>query len=251
MLANNIKVGIFVPCCVDQFAAQSGLRMIKLLQDNGVECFYPTEITCCGKALFVNGDREGAKALGEKMIDTYSDYPYVVSCGSGCVAYIKKYFSQLFHNTTFHNSYRQFADKIYDISDFLVNVMHYTPTNVSFPHSVAFLDHCNTLRDYRCTAHPDKVGLSEEPRQLLRAIEGLKLVEIEQADVCCGYGGHFANMFTPISNSLAKRKIDNIMAAGAEVITSTETSCLLNLKSYIDKNGLKLKCVPFIDILQP
>ena len=249
MLDNNMKVGIFIPCCVDQFAAGTGMHMVKLLQSTGVKCFYPSDVTCCGKSLYTQGDREGAKALGEKMMDLYGDCTHIVSCGSGCVTYIKNHFVHLFHNTTFHNSYRQFADKIYDISDFLVNVAHYTPHGVAFPHKVVFMDHCNTMRQYHCTAHPEKKGLTVEPRQLLRAVEGLQLVEMKQQDVCCGLGGAFANQFTPISDSLAKRKVDNAIAAGAKYIVSTEMSCLLHLQSYIDKAGVPIACRHIVDIL--
>lgn len=249
MFANKNTVGIFIPCCIDQFAAETGMAMVKLLEDLGYECYYPEGVTCCGKDLYHQGDRDGAKMLGEKMIELYDECSSVVSCGSGCVTYMKVHFGRLFHNTTLHNNYRQFLDKTYDLSDFLVNVVHYQPQGVAFPHRVTFMDHCTTLRDYVCTAHPDRKGLVDEPRQLLQAVEGLQLVEMEQQEVCCGYGSQFANFFTPVSDSLAKRKVANAMAAGAEYIVSTEMSCLIHLKSYIEKAGLPIRCCHLADIL--
>ncbi len=249
MTGNITKVGVFVPCCVDQFAAESGVRMMKLLQGMGLQCHYPEEFTCCGKSLYHQGDRDSAKNLGEKMIELFDDCSHIVSCGSGCVTYMKVHFGKLFHNTTLHNNYRQFVDKTYDLSDFLVNVAGYHPTNVNFHHRVTFMDHCTTSRDYICTAHPEKKGLRDEPRQLLREVNGLELVEMEQGDVCCGYGEQFANYFTPISDSLAKRKVDNAIATGAEYIVSTEMSCLLHLRSYIEKNNMPMKCLHLVDVL--
>lgn len=249
MFANQSTVGIFIPCCVDQFAPATGLAMVRLLERLGMQCYYPEDFTCCGKDLYHQGDREGAKMLGEKMIEYYNDCSHIVACGSGCVTYMKVHFGRLFHNTTLHNNYRQFLDKTYDLSDFLVNVVHYEPTDVSFPHKVTFMDHCTTLRDYVCTAHPDSKGLYDEPRRLLRAIPDLELVEMEQGDICCGYGSQFANYFTPISDSLAKRKVDNAVASGAEYIVSTEMSCLLHLQSYIDKVGAPVACRHLADIL--
>ena len=127
--------------------------------------------------------------------------------------------------------------------------MHYEPTSVKFPHRVAVMDHCSTSIDYASPKHPNKAGLHDEPRKLLSGIEGLTLVEMKQNDVCCGFGGMFANQFTPVSDILTKRKIDNARAVGAEYITCTEPSCLTHLQSYIDKAELGIKCLNIIDIL--
>ena len=247
---NIRKVGIFVPCCIDQFAPQCAFKAIRLLESQGIECYYPDAQTCCGKELYHQGDKNSAKALGEKLIEQFDDCQYVVSLSSGCIVYIQKHFGQLFHNTTFHNSYRQMIDKCFDLSDFLVNILHFSPT-APFEHTVAMMDHCTTMRDYRCLAHPDSKGLHDEPRRLLGAVPKLHLVEIAQNDICCGLGGLFANDFTPIADSLTKRKVDNILASGADVVTSTEPSCLMHLQSYIDKAGINLKCLNIIDILTP
>lgn len=244
------KVGIFVPCCIDQFAPQCAIKAMHLIEKLGFNCFYPEEMTCCGKELYHQGDKIGAKNLGEKLIEMYDDCQYVVSLSSACVVYIQKHFGKLFHNTTFHNSYRQMTDKFLDLSDFLVNIVHFVPT-APFPHTVAYMDHCTTQRDYRCLAHPDKAGLTDEPRQLLDAVPQLQRVEMAQNDVCCGLGGLFANDFTPIANSLSHRKVDNAIAAGANIITSSEPSCLMHLQAYINKAGVKLQCMNIIDIIVP
>ena len=249
VLGNIMKVGVFVPCCVDQFAAESGIRMVHLLEGiENVELFIPAEMTCCGMALYNQGDRDGAKQLGEQMITLFGDCTHIVGLGSGCVSYIKTHFGNLFHNTTLHNDYRQFADRCYDLSDFLVNVIHYKPS-ATFAHKVAFMDHCGTLRDYVCTAHPERRGLHDEPRQLLQAVKGLQLVETAEQDVCCGFGGQFANHYTPIAHSLGRRKIENAIAAGAEFIVSTEMSCLLHLRSVIDEGHYAIRCLHLVDVL--
>lgn len=244
------KVGLFVPSCIDQFAPQCAYKTIRLLEGLGIGCLYPDALTDCGKELFHQGDKSAAKALGEKLIEQFDECRYVVCLGSGSVVYIQKHFGQLFHNTTFHNSYRQMIDKCFDLSDFLVNVLHYTP-DASFQHSVAIMDHCTTQRDYRCLTHPDRAGLHDEPRSLLGNIRQTRLVEMAQNDVCCGLGGLFANDFTPIADSLTRRKVEAAQAAGADIITSTEPSCLMHLQSYIDKADIGIKCLNIIDILVP
>lgn len=238
-LVNN-RIGIFVSCCVDQHASETAWRMIHLLESLGLQCDYPLEFTCCGKELYFNGDIEGARQLAEKTLDEYRDFDYIVACGSGCVAYMKRHFETLFRGTTRQGSYPRFLERLYDISDFLVNVLHYTPQGVVFPHKVAILDHCTSLRD---------LGLYEQPRQLLRAVEGLEIVEMEQPEVCCGFGGFFSNLYEPVSTDLARRKVENAIAAGAHYIVSTEMSCLLHLQSYIDKHNLNIQTLHLVDIL--
>ena len=215
----------------------------------GMRVYYPNDLTDCGMQLYLQGDRDSAKQLGERMMELYEGCTHVVSLSSAAVAYMQRCFGSLFHNTTLHNDYRRFIGRCYDLSDFLVNVALYVPQGVVFPHSVAVMDHCSTSVDYHCSAHPDRRGLHEEPRWLLRAVDGLRLVEMEQQDVCCGYGGQFALQFTPISDYLARRKADNALSAGAEIIASTEMGCLFHLQSYIDKQGLRLRCMHVADIL--
>lgn len=240
MDTNRLKVGIFIPCCIDQFAPQTGQNMIKLLSNLGCNCLYPDQQTCCGKGLFMNGDKEGAKQLAERLLEMFRGMDYVVSCGSGCVAYLKKYMGTMFHNSTYHNEYPKFLVKLMDITDFLVNVLHYKPENVVFPHRVVFLDHCQTLRDY---------GLSEEPRKLLSSLSGIELMELPTKAICCGATGSFVNHFEPISTEMAMQKVDSALRLGAQFIVGTEPTCLLHLQSYIDKEGLNIQCRHIVDLL--
>lgn len=235
-----LKVVVFVPCYVDQFAPRTAANLTNLLASLGVECRRDAEQTCCGRCLYLNGDREGAKALGEKMMERYAEDDWVVSCGSGCVAYVRRCFEPLFHNTASHNVHEAFANKMVDATDFLVHVARYEPTGLAFPHKVAYMDHCATLCDY---------GLREEPRRLLQAVEGLELLEMEDGGACCGQGGLFSLRFPPVAAEMAHRKTQAALAAGAEYIASTETSCLLHLQAYCNRNKVPLKCVHVVDIL--
>lgn len=257
MNINDYKVGLFVPCDIDQFAPETAWNTIHLLEGIGLEVFYPDELTGSGMELYNQGDIHTAKMLGEKMIEMYEGCTHVVSLSSATVAYAQLHFATLFHNTTMHNEYRGFIEHFVDLSDFLVNTIHYTPTNV-FPHRVAFMDNCQTVNDYRSPSHPSEVGLRREPRELLKAVPELELVEIgvmptktwaDPGVICCGYGGLFANRFTVISDNMAERKINEALAVGAQYITSTETGCLLHLKSYAEENRINIKFAHIADII--
>lgn len=244
----SYKVGLFVPCDIDQFSPQTAWNAVHLLENLGLHPYYPPELTDSGMMLYNQGDIQSAKLLGEKMIEYYEDCTHIVSLSSATVAYVQKRFPSLFHNTTLHNEYRHFIERFVDITDFLVNDIHFTP-KTSFRYRVAFMDQCQTLNDYRSPSHPDVLGLRDEPRQLLSAIDGIDFVEMSHNDVCCGYGGLFANHFTVISDELARRKLESAIEAGAECVVSTEMGCLLHLRSFADKNNMPILFMHIVDVL--
>ena len=240
---NNTKVDILISTADDQFSAQTGFNLIKILNDLGIETNYPMQQTSCGKEHYEAGDYDNAKLLGERLFKQFSGSNHVVCSSSAWVAYIRKAFPKLFFNSAYHIEYPVFCKKIHDITDFLVNFLNITCVNNAFPHKVVFLDNCHTLNDY---------GLHDEPRVLLRNTEGLELVELpdDVQHTCCGWGNMgFASDFEAISTELARRKVEAILATGADTVTSTDTACLLHLQSYTAKNKIPLNFVPIIDIL--
>lgn len=248
MSINDYKVGLFVPCDIDQFSPETAWNALHLLEKIGLQVFYPDELTGCGMELYNQGDIQSAKLLGEKMIEAYDGCTHVVSLSSATVAYTQLRFPTLFRNTTMHNEFRGFIEHFMDMSDFLWNVIHYKPAN-AFPHRVAFMDNCQTVNDYRSPSHPETRGLIHEPRELLRAVPELELVEMAHGEVCCGYGTLFANHFTVISDKLAQTKIDNALHAGAEYIVSTEMGCLMHLRSYAEKRKMNINFLHLVDTL--
>ena len=241
---NNTKVDIMVSTADDQFSAQTGFNLMQILKDMGFETNYPLQQTSCGKELYEIGDFAGAKKLGEKTMKEFSGRHTVVCTSSAWVAYMRRTFPKLFFNTAFHIEFQDFCKKIHDISDFLVNVCKVTHVEGSvFPHRVLFIDNCQTLNDY---------PLHDEPRLLLRNTQDLELVETppDFEATCCGLGSlNFASNFEPASTELARRKVELAINAGAEVITSTDTACLLHIQSYINKKKINLRCMHIIDIL--
>lgn len=237
------EVGLLVPVAVDQLVPQCAQHALELLQKLGYKVLYPSELTATGRELYHQGDRETAKQLGTQLIEQFDSCSHIVSLSSAEVVYIQQHFSRLFHNTTLHNSYRQFVERCYEFSDFMMQVAHVEASGSSFAHRVALLDHCTSLRGYRSPAAPEHAGLHDQPRTLLERVEGLQLVEMAEQEVCCGYGGLFVSQFTPISDSLAQRKVTNALNAGAEYLTSTEPTCLMHLQSYIAKLNLELKTI--------
>lgn len=240
---SNTKLDIMVSTADDQFSPQTGFNLIKILNDLGFETNYPLQQTSCGKELYEAGDFAGAKSLGETVMKQFSGSIPIVCTSSSWVAFMRKVYPKLFYNTAFHIEHQSFCNKTHDITDFLVNECQTTCLNNVFPHKVLFMDNCQTLNDY---------GLSNEPRVLLRNTQGLELLELPETerDMCCGLASiGFASDFEPVSTSMARAKVEAAISLGAEVITSTDTACLIHLRSYINKNKLNLSCMHIIDIL--
>ena len=235
-----MKVSVFIPCCVDQFAATTAFNLIDLLKKLKMEVNYPTEQTCCGRIAYHEGDKETAKQLAEMFMGHFDKADYIVGCSSSCTTYMKHCYSNLFHNSAFHNTYLPFINKIYDITEFIVNVLKIQSTGAVFPHKVAFIDDISTLNDG---------NIYSEPRTLLNNVEGLELIKLDNELLSCGYNEQFASTFEPISTELARRKVQDAINKGAEYITSTDMGCLLHLQSYINKAKLPISCKHIVDIL--
>ena len=233
-------VDVFIPCFIDQFFPSIGFKMVKLLEKFGVSVNYNTEQTCCGQIAYNNGYFDEARVLGEKFIKDFSNNRYVVSPSASCVAMVRNYYPEMFHNTSLHNEYRQLQKNIFEFTDFLVSVIGVSNISSSFTGKAVLHNSCSALREY---------GMKNQPQILLENIKGLMLIDVKDSDVCCGFGGSFSIKHPSISAAMAEQKVLNAIDCGAEYIISMEALCLMNLENYIKKNNLPLKTVHIIDVL--
>ncbi|MDQ3050527.1 MAG: (Fe-S)-binding protein [Bacteroidota bacterium] len=233
-------VDIFIPCYIDQVYPGTALNMVKVLEKVGCGVNYNADQTCCGLPAFHEGYRDHCKEIGEKLICEFQNDRYIVSPGASCVSMVKNYYPELFHNSSLHNEYKQVQKYFYEFSDFLVNVMHVTNVGSRMIGKAVFLDNCSALRE---------CGIHESPRLLLSKVKGLKLVEALDNETCCGWGGTFATRFEGIATQLAEKKVNHILATGADVVISTDMGCLMHLEGYIAKNNISLKVMHLVDVL--
>lgn len=240
MNLSKTEVDLFVSCCVDQLYPETALNCVKLLKHLGWKVFYNSDQVCCGQTAFNSGYWNEAKEIGEKFLNDFNHKRYIVSPGASCVNYIRNHAKELFFNTGNHLLYNQIKDSIFELSDFLVNVLRVTDLGSVFPHKVTFHDCCTVKREY---------GISEEPRILLKNVRDLELIEMEHADQCCGYGQNFAYTFEAISTAMTREKVEMALATGAEYICSTEARCLSNIQAYVEKQHLPIRCIHLADIL--
>lgn len=233
-------VDIFIPCYIDQLYPHIAFNMIKVLEKLDISVNYNTEQTCCGQVAFNSGYWDQAKCVGEKFIRDFSNDRYIVAPSASCVNMVRNYYPEMFHNSALHNEYKQLQKNIFELSDFLVNVMNVSDIGATFNANVTFHDSCSALREY---------GIKNEPRILLQNVRGLNIIEMNNSDVCCGFGGTFSIKNEAISIAMAEQKIQHAIDTKAEYLISTEASCIMHLDSYIKKNNIPLKTIHLAEIL--
>ena len=235
-----IKVQLFIPCFIDQLYPETAFNTINLLRKAGCEVSYNAEQTCCGQPTYNAGFWDEAKKIGLKFLKDFNDSDYIVAPSASCVGMIQKGYNDLFTNSIEHNTCRNLQKNIYEISDFLVNVLKKEYFGAEMMGTAVYHDSCAALRE---------CNIKDEPRKLLAQVGGLELLEMKDSDTCCGFGGTFAVKFEGISSAMAEQKVHHAMNAKADYIISTDSSCLLQLQSYIDKHKIPIKTMHLTDVL--
>jgi L-lactate dehydrogenase complex protein LldE len=233
-------IDLFVPCCMDRLYANTVFRLLRLFEKLEVKVNYNPNQTCCGQTAFKNGFWNEAKEVGEKFIHDFNLDHYVVCPSASCVSYVKNYFESLFHNTGLHLEYKKLCSNIFELSDFLVNILRVTDTGATFEHTVTYHDSCTALREY---------DTKQEPRMLLSNVKGLNLVEMDRTEECCGFGNMFNLTFEPIAVAMAQEKLNYALASGAEYIVSTDASCLTHINATAVKQKIPIKCLHLVDVI--
>lgn len=235
-----MKVELFIPCFMDQLYPDTAFNTIKILEKAGCEVSYNPKQTCCGQPAYNAGYWEQAKDVGAKFLSDFPENKYIVAPSASCVGMVKNGFNDLFTNTMVHNKCRNLQTNIFELSDFLVNVLKKTYFGAELEGKAVYHDSCSALRECK---------IKEEPRQLLSRVIGLEMVEMKDTDMCCGFGGTFAVKFDAISSAMAEQKINNALEMDADYIISTDISCLMHLDGYIKKNKLAIKTMHIADVL--
>ncbi|RYZ96650.1 MAG: (Fe-S)-binding protein [Sphingobacteriaceae bacterium] len=235
-----MKIELFVPCFVDQLYPDTAFNTVKLLEKAGCDVTFNPNQTCCGQPAFNAGFWDDAKEVGSKFLNDFDQDSIIVTPSASCTGMVKNYYNDLFTNTVVHNKCRSIQANIYELSDFLVNILQYDYFGAELDGRGVYHDSCSALRECK---------IKEEPRQLLSKVLGLEMVDLKDNETCCGFGGSFAVKFEAISSAMAQQKVDNALAAEADYIISTDASCLLHLQSYIDKNNLPIKTYHIADVL--
>ena len=200
------SVGLFVTCLVDLFRPSIGFAAIKLLQDAGAAVEVPDSQTCCGQPAYNSGDRADAKAIAKAVIESFERFDYVVAPSGSCAGMLKLHYPTLLaDDPAFAERARALGEKSFELTSFLVEVLGADSVTARFGGNVTYHDSCSSLRELK---------VHDAPRRLLASVDGLALTEMEETEVCCGFGGAFSVKYPDISNAIGEAKARNAIQVG-------------------------------------
>ena len=233
-------VQLFIPCFVDQLYPVTGMNMVKVLERAGCNVAYNPKQTCCGQPAFNAGYRHEARSVGTKFLHDFQENKPIVGPSGSCTGYIRNYYDKLFNNSSEHNLSKQIRSNAFEFTEYLTNVLNVDNFGAEFNARVTYHDSCGALRE---------CGIKSGPRRLLANVHGLELVEMEECETCCGFGGTFAIKFDPISIGMAQTKVKSALDTGAQYIVSTDVSCMMHMQGYINQNNLPIQTIHIADVL--
>ena len=234
------RVGLFVTCLVDLIRPSIGFAAAKLLEDAGCTVEVPRQ-TCCGQPAFNSGDRVNARALAEQAIETFAHFDYVVAPSGSCAGMIKVHYPELFHgDPNWLPRADALAAKTFELVSFLVDVLGLTGVEASLAATATYHDGCSGLRE---------LGVRAQPRKLLASVRGLTLTEMQDADVCCGFGGGFCVKYPDISNVIVAKKAENAAATGADLLIAGDLGCLMNMAGKLQRDGKAIEVRHVAEVL--
>lgn len=228
-----MRVTLFVPCFVDAVYPLAGMAIVEILERLGHEVVFAESLVCCGQPAFNSGYWQEARPFAERALATLSDAETVVIASGSCGAMLKVFYPQIMEGTAFEDDARALSSRVFEFSDFLVSRLGVTDLGARFDGVATFHDGCHGLRE---------LGIRSQPRKLLERVTGLSLVEMDEAETCCGFGGTFSAKFPAISSAMGEVKCESAARTGAEFIISNDASCLMQIRGILDRqnrNGIR------------
>lgn len=214
--------------------------MVKVLEKLGCNVSYNTDQTCCGQPAFNAGYQNECRSVATKFLKDFHTYDYIVAPSGSCTGFVRNYYGQLFDNSAAHNDVKLLKKNLFEFTEFLTNVLNVKDIGATLEGTGTYHDACGALRE---------CGIKAGPRQLLENVKGLELKEMNDCEVCCGFGGTFAVKYKPISLGMGEQKVLNAIDSGADYLISTDLSCLMHLDGYIRKHGHNIKVMHIADVL--
>jgi len=235
-----MKVALFIPCITEHLLPETGISMVRVLEHIGIEVEYVENQTCCGQPAFNSGYHDEVTPLAEHFIELFADKEYIIAPSGSCVGMVRVHYDRLPLSEKAKSKYKVIQSKIFEFTEFLVDVMKVKNFGGSFEHRVTYHQSCHL---------GNELGIVSQPRELIKNIDNIDFVEMENPDVCCGFGGTFSYKQEDISLSLAAQKANYIEATGAEYCIGADSSCLMNVEGYLKAHNMKARTMHIADLL--
>ena len=241
MIPESPRVALFVTCLVDLFRPSVGFAAVKLLEQAGCRVEVPLGQTCCGQPAFNSGDRRGAETIARGVIKAFAGFDHVVAPSGSCAGMLRLHLPELFDDDPeTKERAAELAGRCHELVSFLVDVMGVRDVQAQLAATVTYHDSCSGLRELQ---------VKRQPRQLLASVEGLDLREMEDSEVCCGFGGTFCVKYPEISTRMVSNKAEHVEATGAELLLAGDMGCLLNMAGRLKRLGSAVQARHVAEVL--
>jgi L-lactate dehydrogenase complex protein LldE len=235
------RVSLFIPCLMDVLLPATAENTLRLLRRVGCEPTYPEGQTCCGLMPFNAGRRKATKQLARHFIEVFNEDEPVICPSGSCVNMVRNRYPDLFcDEPLWLRRAEAISGRTYELSEYLVDVLGVEGVGAAYEGKVAYHESCNLVYG---------LGVTEQPKQLIRAVKGTVLVPMDGADMCCGFGGEFSHRFSSISEAMVADKVEAYIESGADLLVTAEPGCLLNIGGYLSRHYPHKRAVHLADFL--
>jgi L-lactate dehydrogenase complex protein LldE len=227
-----VRIALFITCFTDTLFPETGQAVVRLLERLGCAVEFPAEQTCCGQMHFNTGYQRECIPLVRRFADTFSSYDAVVTPSGSCAGMVREYHRRVAEiaadrgEAALGAAVARVSPRVYELSEFLVDVLGVTDVGAYFPHRVTYHPTCHSLR---------MLGVGDRPLRLLREVRGIDVVELPAAEECCGFGGTFALKNPDVSVAMVADKVRHVLDTGAEVLCAGDNSCLVHIGGALSR----------------
>ncbi len=242
-----MRVGLFIPCYIDQLYPKVGMATVEVLERFGVEVEFPEAQTCCGQPMANTGCVDEARPLADHYFRTFGRYDHVVCPSGSCTAMVRHHYEDFARGNA---EFESLCGRTFELCEFLTDVLHVEQVEGSFPWRVGLHQSCHGLRELRLASSSEIVGVATgKARQLLASLEGIEFSELSRPDECCGFGGTFAVSEEAVSCMMGQDRIADHQQAGTDVLTAGDMSCLMHLDGLIRRQRVPIRVMHIAEIL--
>lgn len=241
-----MRVGLFVPCYVDQFYPDAAIATLRLLQKLGVDVEYPLNQTCCGQPMANSGFEHLTHDCNKLFITNFATYDYIVAPSGSCVLHVREHLQQDHQADLAH----EVRHKVFELTSFLTDILKVKQLNARFPHRVGVHQSCHGQRGLKLSQMSELVAAPfSKPGSLLNMVKDIELIQLNRPDECCGFGGTFCVTEEAVSSKMGKDRVADHLQHNAEFITGVDMSCLMHMEGILKRQGSKVKVVHIAQIL--
>lgn len=241
-----MKVGLFIPCYIDQFYPQVGVATLELLEKYGCSVEFPLNQTCCGQPMANSGFEHLTRSCNELFIDNFKGIDYIVCPSGSCTLHIKDHL----HSEKNESAAQLIRTRVFELVEFLTDILKVNNIDAHFPYRVGMHQSCHGQRGLNLSQMTElNAPYFSKPHELLKMVKGLELIDLDRQDECCGFGGTFCITEEAVSVKMGKDRVADHEKQEVEYITGGDMSCLMHMAGILNRKGSEVKVIHIAEIL--